>query len=95
MDLLLNPDIVNLLLKTSGGRDRRPNFVIFVVWSTLIVGGWVVVKQGRRSCLRPTENTYLVFLVLFRHIISARSQSVKGASHQPAFMGSFLAINHT
>ena len=38
MDLLFNSDIVNLLLKTNMGRDRRPNFVIFVVWSALIVG---------------------------------------------------------
>ena len=41
MDLLFNPF----------------QFLIFVVWSTLIVGGWVVVKQGRRSCLGPAENT--------------------------------------
>ena len=73
MDLLLNPDIVNLLVKTNGGRDRGPNFVIFVVWSTLMVG----LKPGRRSYLGPAENIYLVFLVLFRHITSARSQSVK------------------
>ena len=57
MDLLFNPDIVNLLLKTNGGRDKRPNSFTFVVWSTLIVGGLVVVKQGRRSCLGPAENT--------------------------------------
>ena len=30
MDLLPNSDIVNFLLKTNEGRDRRPNFVIFV-----------------------------------------------------------------
>ena len=28
--LLFNSDIVDFLFKTSGGRDRRPNFVIFV-----------------------------------------------------------------
>ena len=39
MDLLFNLDIVNLLVKTNGGRDRGPNFVIFVVWGTLMVGG--------------------------------------------------------
>ena len=33
MDLLFNSDIVNLLLKTNRGRDRRPNFAVFVVWS--------------------------------------------------------------
>ena len=36
--LLFNSDIVNLLLKTDGGRDRMPNFVIFEVWSALILG---------------------------------------------------------
>ena len=48
--------------------------------------------EARQKVLfRATENTYLVFVVLFRHIISARSQSIKGASHQP----DNLAINHT
>ena len=28
---LFNSDVVNYLLKTTGERDRRPNFVIFVV----------------------------------------------------------------
>ena len=42
--LLSNSDIMNHLLKTTGrGRDRKTNFVIFVVWSTLIVDGWVMV----------------------------------------------------
>ena len=46
VNLLFDSDMVNLLLKTSGGRDR-PNFVILVVWSALIVGSWVVVARGR------------------------------------------------
>ena len=33
MYLLFNSDIANL--KTSRGRDRRPNFVIFVAWSVV------------------------------------------------------------
>ena len=37
--LLFNSDIMNLLLNTNGGRNRKPNFVIFVDWYTLIVGG--------------------------------------------------------
>ena len=41
MNLLFNSDIVKLQLKVNVRRDRRPNFVIFVVWSTLIVGEWV------------------------------------------------------
>ena len=28
---LINSDIVNFLLKANDGRDRRPNFAIFVV----------------------------------------------------------------
>ena len=31
MNLLLISDIVNLLFRTDGGRDKRSNFVIFVV----------------------------------------------------------------
>ena len=37
MDLLLNSDIVNFLLKTNEGRDRRPNSVIFVVFLYIFV----------------------------------------------------------
>ena len=55
MDLLYNSDIVNLLLKTNLGRDRRPKFVVFVVCSALIVGRWVVVAWSRIS--------FFVFLV--------------------------------
>ena len=35
------------------GRDRRPDFVIFVVWSALIVDGWVVMAWSKKSCLGP------------------------------------------
>ena len=35
MDLLFDSEIVNLLLKTKVGRDRRPNYVNVVVWSAL------------------------------------------------------------
>ena len=41
ISLLFNSDILNFMLKTDGGRTRKPNFVIFVVWSALIVGVWV------------------------------------------------------
>ena len=41
MDLLFDSDIVNLLLKTKGGRDKKPNYIYVVVSSTLrlILGG--------------------------------------------------------
>ena len=48
--LFFNPDIKNFLLKINGG-DRQPNFVIFLVWSTLTVGGWMVATWMRDSCL--------------------------------------------
>ena len=35
MDLLFDSDIVNLLLKTKGGRDKKPNYIYVVVSSTL------------------------------------------------------------
>ena len=40
MNLLLNSDIVNLMLKPKGGGGQKPNFVIFVNWSALSVGRW-------------------------------------------------------
>ena len=33
---------MKFLLKTFDKRDRKPNFVIFVVWNALIVSEWVV-----------------------------------------------------
>ena len=39
--LLFNSDIVNFLLKASGRRGRRHNFVVFVVCTALDVGGVV------------------------------------------------------
>ena len=40
---LFNSVIVNLLLNINRGRNKRSNFVIFVVWCTLIVSGLVLV----------------------------------------------------
>ena len=37
------------------GKNRRPNVVVFVVRSALIVGGWVVVGWGRKSYLGSAE----------------------------------------
>ena len=63
MDLFFNPDIENLLPKINLGRGRRPNFVIFVAWSALIVGGWVVVSCSKKYCLGSAEISSFVFLV--------------------------------
>ena len=40
-------DIVNLLFKNHGGKQKH--VVVFVVWSALVVVGWVVVGQSRKS----------------------------------------------
>ena len=37
------------------GRSRRPNVVVFVVWSALIVGKLVGVAWGRKSYLVPPK----------------------------------------
>ena len=47
INLLFNSDIVNYLLKTNAGRDKRPDLFFCccffsVVWSALIVGGSMV-----------------------------------------------------
>ena len=47
------------------GRDRKPNFVKFVIWSALIASGWVV-AWSRKSYLGPDEITSFVCLVLFK-----------------------------
>ena len=52
---------MDFLFKTNVERDRRPNVVNLVVWSALIVGGWVVMMQSRKSYLDSA-----VFLVLFK-----------------------------
>ena len=45
---------------------------------------------GKQLCL----SLFLIKLQTFRWIASAKSQSVRGGSHQPAFMGSCLTICH-
>ena len=57
----------NFLLKKEwggvGGRGGDPNFFIFLVWSALIVCGWIVVAWSRNSCLGPAKIASFVFLV--------------------------------
>ena len=74
MDLFFDSDMMNPLLKTNGGRDRRFNFVIFVVWSALIVGRLVVVTWGRKSCFRLAEISSLVFLALLKDGMQSESR---------------------
>ena len=57
---------MNPLLKTILRRDRKFNFVIFVVWSSLIVDRLLVVAWGEKSCFRLAEISSLMFLVFFK-----------------------------
>ena len=41
MNWLCNSDIVNLMFKTNGGRDRMSNFVILVAWREYFNCWWV------------------------------------------------------
>ena len=65
-NLLFNVDIVNPLLKNKTWRDRRPHFVVVVVWKALIVGVCMVVAWGRKSYLAPVEISSSVFLIQFK-----------------------------
>ena len=76
-DLFFDSDLVNPLLKTNGRRDRRFNFVIFVVWNALIVDSDLVVAWGEKSCLGLTEISFLMFLILFKD--ETQGQSSRGS----------------
>ena len=57
---------MNFLLQTTDRKDRKPNFVIIVIWIALIVGGWVGgVGVEQRSSLAPAEIAFYVFLLSF------------------------------
>ena len=57
---------ISILLNLNRGRKKRPNFVIFVVWYTLFVGGLVLVGV-LVACLGPAEIVSFVSLVLFKN----------------------------
>ena len=72
MDYLFDSDIVNPLLKTKEGRDRRPSYVNVVVWSALRLVSdeiltWFQIATGshrwvstrcNRGCYHLTEIGY-------------------------------------
>ena len=61
---------INFFLKTIDGRDTGPNFAAFAVWSTLIVGGWVVLAWSRSwergDCRRVT---LVLSSILDEHVV--------------------------
>ena len=50
-----------LTLQTIDGRNTRLNFVIFVVWSALTVGRWVVLQWSRKLGQRGLQKRYISF----------------------------------
>ena len=48
-----------------GGRDRKLNFIIFVVWSALIAGLWMV-AWSTKFCLGLNKIACFVVLILFK-----------------------------
>ena len=48
-----------------GGRDRKLNFIIFVVWSALIAGMWMV-AWSRKYCLGSAEIESFLCLIIFK-----------------------------
>ena len=58
--------LILISLKSHWWRGRRPNFLIFVVWSALIAGGWMVVLWSRKSSLGPVKIASFLCLVLFK-----------------------------
>ena len=46
IDKLVNSDFVNLLLKTSYGRDRKPNLAVLVVWNTSSASAKTLEPEG-------------------------------------------------
>ena len=53
-------------LKNHWGRSRKSNVIVFVVWSALITGRWVVVTWSKKACLGPAEIPSFLCLVLFK-----------------------------
>ena len=45
--------------ENNGGRHITPHF-IFMVWSAVVVGGWLMVAWGRKSYLGPAEISSIV-----------------------------------
>ena len=60
-NLLFNSDIVSFLLKTNRGSDKKPNFIIFLECSALIVVEWW--WRVAESCLGPAEIFHLGVLL--------------------------------
>ena len=53
-------------VKNQWGKGRMPNFVILIVWTSLIVVGWVVVARSGKSCLGKAKIVSFVFFTLFK-----------------------------
>ena len=57
------------------GSDRKPNFIIFLVWSALVVVG-VVMACSRKSSLGPAEVRLKFFALMCRNIMTLLMNTV-------------------
>ena len=53
--ILINFDIMKFLLKTNDGRDRGPNFAIFLVWGASYVSAESLEWKGSISHHSPSR----------------------------------------
>ena len=87
---------MNLLLNTIDRRDRKPNFVIFVVSSAVTLSRWVVLVLSRKSYLGPAEIASYVFLSNstppFPHSLKQVQETYEPGFEYQIFSVSTLAI---
>ena len=59
--------------------NRRVNFLLFVVWSALVVDRWLVVAWTVKSCFVLAEISSLMFLILFKDQAQGESRGGRDA----------------
>ena len=59
--------------------NRRVNFLLFVVWSALVVDRWLVVVWTEKSCFVLAEISSLMCLVLFKDQAQGESSGGRDA----------------
>ena len=59
--------------------NRRVNFLLFVVWSALVVDRWLVVAWTEKSCFVLAEISSLMCLVLFKDQTQGESSGGRDA----------------
>ena len=75
---LINFDILNSLLKANDGRDRRPNFAIFVIWSI----SYVLAEFLERERSISLSNFYGQLVDYYSHIFALSAHSISSPSRK-------------